>query len=591
MFMPVVLNGKSIDYEVLECVARGQESIVYKAQVKSTKRCVALKFRLKESIVKFRKKELPIFRALDHLNIIKIFDYVEDLGSLRLEDEIDGRNFIIDRANYFCVVEDFVTGEKLEGNTSSSLYNYCKQRAPKKEASYDEVIAFQEDYIFKWIFEFCDIMSHMTKENEILHLDIKPENIMVTRTGSIVLIDMGLSGFLEPQSAGLNLQYDFDHINISRENVERRYITIDGDKVLSYVYGTPGFAAPECYFRDGEGCEQNPKLKNPFVEGRATLTDGIVDIRSDIFSFGCTLWDIIHLGGYGLDDKHKDYASISSSESKPGYFRRDLHYASPYYLQELEDMILKCTEENPDKRFQDYSELKKAAESARRKLPKSEESYKRNKLLRGGLVLSVFITVLILLLYNRGLNLGYEIANEDFRIAASNYSENTNPVDFRDQALLLLSEAGKASVNVDGIYKEILSAVVNNDKITSTEFSEILYKCLNGGAKGVNDNNTILFINAAMKNIGEGNDITTISKFIESNYSGADCEGYFIAAAIANCKKDTVAAYDALIKYQDYSEYKSSLNYLARILLNEESISNKSEYKEMASAIRAKTEA
>ena len=587
--MQGILNGNSIDYEILECVARGQESIVYKAQVRSTKRCVALKFRLKDSIVKFRKKELPIFQALDHLNIIKIFDYVEDLGSLRLEGEIDGKSFHIDRSNYFCVVEDFVTGEILEGNKSSSLYNYCKQRAPKKEASYDEIITFQEDYIFKWIFEFCDIMSHMTKENKILHLDIKPENIMATRTGSIVLIDMGLSGFIEPQSTGLNLQYDFDHINIEQENVERRYIMMDGDKVLSYVYGTPGFAAPECYFRDGEGCEQNAKLKNPFSSGRATDKDGIVDVRSDIFSFGCTLWDVIHLGGYGVDNTHRDYVTINRAESKESYFRRDLHYASPYYLQELEDIILKCTDEDPDKRFQDYSELRKAAENARKKLPKSEESTKKNKVLRRALLICVGISLLLGLLYVRGLDLGYEIANEDFRSAVLNYSENTNPIDFRDQALQLLLEAGKAGVDTDSIYKEILNATVNNDKITSVEFSEILYKCLNDGGKGIKDSNTILYINAAMKNTGEGNDITTISKFIESNYNGAECEGYYIAAAIANCKRDPVAAYETLIKHRDYSEYKMSLNYLARMLLNEEIVSNNAQYKEIVSSIRVET--
>jgi serine/threonine protein kinase len=587
--MPAVLNGNSIDYEILECVARGQESIVYKAQVKSTKRCVALKFRLKDSIVKFRKKELPIFQALDHLNIIKIYDYVEDLGSLRLDGEIEGRPYTVDSKDYFCVVEDFVTGEKLEGDKSSSLYNYCKERAPAKEAPYDEVVGFQEDYIFKWIFEFCDIMSHMTKENKILHLDIKPENIMVTRTGSIVLIDMGLSGFLEPQSSGLNLQYDFDHINIDRQNVERRYITMEGQQVISYVYGTPGFAAPECYFKDGDGCEQNSELKNPFASGRAAAADGIVDARSDIFSFGCTLWDVVHLGGYGPDGKHKDYASINKEESRAGYFRRDLHYASPYYVQELEDIILKCTDEDPDRRFQDYAELKKAAESARKKLPKSEESNKRNRIMRGALAVSVCIAVLIGLLYSRGLNSGYEIADEDFRVAVSNYSENTNPLDFRDQALRLLSEAGKAGRDTEPVYKDVLNAVANNNKITSVEFFEILYKCLSDGDKGVNDGSTLLYINTAMKYPGEGNDITTVSKFIESNYSGANSEGYFIAAAIANCKKDPIAAYNALIKYQDYSEYKPSLNYLARMLLNEEAISNNPEYREQASAARALT--
>jgi serine/threonine protein kinase len=513
---------------------------------------------------------------------------VEDLGTLRLDGELKGERHAISQQNYYCVVEDFVTGAALENNVSSNLFNFCRQYAPKREAPYEEVIQFQDDYIFKWVLEFCDIMAHMSEKNRILHLDIKSENIMVTSTGSIVLIDMGLSGFLEEQSTGMNLQYDFNHINKHPSKVERRYITEGGEEVLCYIYGTPGYAAPECYYKDGVGAERDPSLKNPFYTGRATDKDGIVDIRSDIFSFGCVLWDIIHLSGYGKDDAHRNYAKINEIETRNGYFRRDLHYASPYYLKELEDIILKCTEEDPDKRFQDYQQIKAAALKAKRSLPKSEESHSRIRALRGSFVVLALITLLFVLVWRKGLDLGYEIALEDFRVAANNYSENTNPVDFRDISLTLLNEGVKANVNEENIYRDILAAVTNNNKVTSGEFSEILYKVL--GNKAANDPVTVLYINTAMKYPGEGNNITTISKFIESNYKGADSEGYFIAAAIANCKKEPKISYDSLVKYQDFTEYKAAINYLARSLLNEELISNNQEYREIAMGIRTKTE-
>ncbi len=575
-----LLQGNAIEYEILECVAQGQESIVYKAQVLSTKRCVALKFRHKDNLVKFRIKELPVYQNLDHLNIIKIFDFVEDLGNLRLEGELKGVKHTIDRQNYYCVVEDFVAGASLKNNVSSNLFNFCKQYSPKREATYNDVVQFQEDYVFKWILEFCDIMSHMTEKNRILHLDIKSENIMVTSTGSIVLIDMGLSGFLEDQSTGMNLQYDFYHVDKRHEKAERRWVVDGGQNVLCYIYGTPGYAAPECYYKDGEGSDRDRNLKNPFYTGRATEKDGIVDVRSDIFSFGCVLWDIIHLGGYGKDDNNRDYAKINETETKSGYFRRDLHFASPYYLKELEDIILKCTEENPAKRFQDYQQLKAAAIKAKKRLPKSEENHSRKKALRGCFFTVLLSTLLFVLIWSKGLDLGYEIALSDFRDAASEYSENTKPSDFRDISLNLLSEASKAGVSKEGIYRDILDSItVNNteeDKsintVTSVEFSEILHKVL--ADKGADDSITVLYLNTAMQNPGMGNDIMTISKFIAGNYGGTDCEGYKIAAAIVNCKTDPMSSYEILIHITNPTEYKSALSYLAQSLLNVEKISN-----------------
>ena len=571
-----VLHGNAIDYEIDELVARGQESIVYKARVKSTQRCVALKFRQKEGLGKFRKKELPVYQSLDHLNIIKIFDYIVDIGTLRLDGEKDGK-FVIDRAGYYCVIEDFVTGAPLIENKSSSLYYYCKEKSPSKEAKYQEVIDFQADYIFKWIFEFCDIMTHMTRENRILHLDIKPENIMVTRTGSIILIDMGLSDFIEEQSSGINLQITADNSG-NRINAERRYIvTADDSKIVEYVRGTPGFAAPECYYKDGKNASQDENLKNPF--GLTNDKECVADIKSDIFSFGCVLWDVIHLGGYGGDikGKNKDYATLNKHETKDGYFLRDLHYASPYYLQELEDIILKCTEENPERRFQDYDELRAAAENAKKNLPKSDENTKKSKILRRVTLVTFLISLLLLVIWQQGLGLGYELALQDFRRASENYSEHTLG-EFRDILLSLLEEASNANVSDEPILRDILSVVLGDgNRITSREF-ELLRSVL--GNRNVNDSITHLYIDTAMQNPVAGNDINTLSIAIARNFAGADSAGFLIAEAIANRNTNPMESYETLIEHQNRAEYNASLNHLARNLLTIEAIRNNPDLRE-----------
>jgi len=586
--MTSILRGNSIEYIVEEFIAYGQESIVYKARVKSTGRSVALKFRLKDGLGKFRKKELPIYQSLDHLNIIKIFDYVEDIGGLRLECEKENKKFIIDRTKYYCVVEDYITGAPLDDTKSSSLYYYCKQHTPKKEASYEDIINYQADYIFKWIFEFCDIMTHMSKENRILHLDIKPENILVTRTGSIVLIDMGLSGIVEEQSNGLNLQYDFDAANKSLSNIERRYVTIEDEKVVAYVYGTPGFAAPECYYKDGEGCEKDESLKNPFLSKRASEKDGIVDMRSDIFSFGAVLWDVIHLGGYGGDGKHKNYVAIKKDETKAGYFKRDLHFASPYYLQELENIILKCTEEDPEKRYQDYEELKKAAEKAKSALPKSEENAKKAKIFQRVGFSFLLLTALILVMWQQGLGLGYYIARQDFHALADTYSEHTNPIAFRDVSLRLLEEGANAGQPIEPILAEILNVVSENGRISSVEFSEILFILIDD--RDVSDEIVALFIDTAMQNPVPGNNIDTLSRFIYYNFTGSESIGFSIANANYNRARNTLGSYEILLRYQEHNGFNVSLNRLARNLLNEELIRNNSEFREITENIIRNTE-
>jgi hypothetical protein len=489
---------------------------------------------------------------------------------------------------YYCVVEDFVTGAQLEDNKSSSLYYYCKQYSPEKEASYDRIVNFQAEYIFKWIIEFCDIMTHMTNENRILHLDIKPENIMVTRTGSIVLIDMGLSGFMEDQSNVINLQFDYDHIHTDSKNAERRYITVEDKKVVAYVYGTPGFAAPECYYKDGEGCEDNEELKNPFYTGRATEKDGLIDIRSDIFSFGAVLWDIIHLGGYGGDGIHKDYATLQKAETKDGYFKRDLHYASPFYLQDLENIILKCTEEDPDKRYQDYDQLKRAAERAKKRLPNSEENVKRARVLRGVGFASLMISVLFLVVLMQGLWLGYDIALQDFRMAAYSYSEHTNPIGFRDVALRLLDEAASAWEPVEPIYIDILSTVSSNGRISNEEFKEILHRVIDG--RDVNDEITTLYINTAMQKAVPGNDTDTLSGTIYLFFQGSESIGYSLAYANYNRGRDTLGSFETLVRYRDMHEFDTVLNRLARNLINEEVVRNNPEYRETTEEIIRETE-
>jgi len=80
--------------------------------------------------------------------------------------------------------------------------------------------------------DLCEIMEFVTEEKNILHLDIKPENIMVTRYGKeLVLIDFGRAKKIT--KANRFVKSPLSDVNYNdNETVDRMY-----------QYGTLGYAA------------------------------------------------------------------------------------------------------------------------------------------------------------------------------------------------------------------------------------------------------------------------------------------------------------------------------------------------------------
>lgn len=152
----VVLSGR---YEIIEKIGSGGMSIVYKAKCNKLERFVAVKvlrdeFCSDEEFVRRFKVEAQSAASLSHHNIVNIYD----VGS--------------DRKIYYIVME------LLEGDT---LKEHIKQNAPLSDNETIKIAA-----------SIASALEH-AHENHIIHRDIKPQNIIITKDGIAKVADFGIA--------------------------------------------------------------------------------------------------------------------------------------------------------------------------------------------------------------------------------------------------------------------------------------------------------------------------------------------------------------------------------------------------------------
>ena len=157
----------------------------------------------------------------------------------------------------------------------------------------------------------------------IVHRDLKPSNVMVTRSG-LKLLDFGLAQLRVPEGASDGLPATSSDMPLTSAGM---------------VFGTMPYMSPEQ------------------VEGRT------VDARSDIFSFGSLLYEMLTgQRAFPGDASRSSAARIVSDDPTPV---NELTRSIP---AELANVVSRCLRKDPARRYQYIADVKVALEDAQEAL-------------------------------------------------------------------------------------------------------------------------------------------------------------------------------------------------------------------------------
>ncbi len=258
-----IISGR---YEVLGRIGTGGMADVYKAMDQKLNRYVAMKvlkseFREDESFVEKFKTEAQSAAGLQHPNIVSVYDVGEDRG------------------------RDYIVMEFIDGITLKEYIDKKGNLTPKEVIS----IAIQ----------VCSAME-MAHGNKLVHRDIKPQNIMISKEGKVKVTDFGIAKATSSNTISTNMM------------------------------GSVHYTSPE------------------------QARGGFSDAKSDIYSLGISMYEMI-TGELPFDGDSTVSIALQHLQddiTPPSDIVPDIPYS-------LERIILKCTQKSPDRRYANIMQLER----------------------------------------------------------------------------------------------------------------------------------------------------------------------------------------------------------------------------------------
>ncbi|MEQ8209962.1 MAG: protein kinase [Lacipirellulaceae bacterium] len=281
------------DYRLLEKLGSGGMGTVYRAKHERLGRQVALKvlprerMRQPQAIARFAR-EMQAVGNLDHPHIVRAFD----------AGEIDGKHFL--------------AMELIDGIDLSAL--------SKQQGQLSVGIACE-------LVRQAALGLQYAHDQGLVHRDVKPSNLMLDRTGTVKVLDLGLARLLSDSGDELHPDGSDGH-SLEGSNFQTLDPILTG---TDQVMGTPDYMAPE------------------------QCTGAKVDARSDVFSLGATLYKLLTghapYSGSEFNTLAKKITGLTERPVPPvTTHRQDL----PTKLVKL---IEKMLEKDPDRRPQTAAEV------------------------------------------------------------------------------------------------------------------------------------------------------------------------------------------------------------------------------------------
>src|SRR5258706_11427667 len=196
-----------------------------------------------------------------------------------------------------------------------------------------EKIHYEQTELRKLLKYLQQVASGLAKAHAagIVHRDLKPDNIMITRDGYAKILDFGLAKLVEIPTPGP------DGGTIS----DAATVALEPHSIPGRLLGTVGYMSPE----------------------QAQGKTGQIDHRSDIFSFGCMLFEAV--------TRNRPFQGESNVQSlyrivyEPAPLVKDFN---PTASPELQRVIRRCLQKDPDERYQSIQDVALELKELRREM-------------------------------------------------------------------------------------------------------------------------------------------------------------------------------------------------------------------------------